>query len=67
MADQGMGYSLDAERYELYLDQIRLVRQRFNASEENIHDRITALRLLEIYAYRELRQFLRVHLGSRFV
>jgi len=67
LADQGMGYSLDAERYELYEEQIALVRQRFNAAADDVHDKIAALRQLEIYAYRELRQFLRAHLRSRFL
>jgi hypothetical protein len=66
LIDQGMGYSLDAERYELYLEQVGLVRQRFNSAPD-VYDKTAALRQLEIYAYRELRQFLRTHLRSRFL
>lgn len=62
-----MGYSLDAERYELYAEQVSLVRQRFNFATDNVHDKIAALRQLELYSYREMRQFLRTHLRSRFL
>lgn len=65
--DQGMGYSLDTERYELYAGQVALVRQRFDHADEDVRGRIDALRQLELYAYREMRQFLHVHLGSRFL
>jgi hypothetical protein len=67
LVDQGMGYSLDAERYELYAEQVGLVRHRFNAAGEDLQDKISALRQLEIYTYREMRQFLRTHLRSRFL
>jgi hypothetical protein len=67
LVDQGMGYSLDAESFELYFEQIGLVRQRFNATADDVYNKIVALRQLEIYSYRELRQFLRTHLQSRFL
>lgn len=67
LVDQGMGYSLDAERYELYAEQVRLVRQRFNAAGNDVPGKIAPLRQLEIYTYREMRQFLRTHLRSRFL
>jgi hypothetical protein len=67
LVDQGMGYSLDAERYELYAEQVDLVRRRFNAAEDDVREKITALRQLEIYTYREMRQFLHTHLRSRFL
>lgn len=67
LVDQGMGYSLDAERYELYAEQVGLVRQRFNAADDDVQGKVTALRQLEIYTYREMRQFLRTHLRSRFL
>jgi hypothetical protein len=67
LVDQGMGYSLDAERYELYAEQIGLVRQRFNAAGDDVNNKVAALRRLEIYAYREMRQFLHTHLRSRFL
>jgi fatty acid desaturase len=67
LADQGMGYSQDAERYELYAEQVDHVRQRFDAAREDIVGKISALRLLEVYSYRELRQFLATHVRSRFL
>ena len=67
VVDQGMGYSLDAERYELYAEQIGLVRQRFDAAGDDVHSKIAALRQIEIYTYREMRQFLHTHLRSRFL
>ena len=67
LADQGMGYSLDAERYELYYEQVGLVRQRFDAAADDVHGKVEALRRLEMYAYHEMRQFLRTHLHSRFL
>ena len=67
LIDQGMGYSLDAERYELYCEQVGLVRQRFDAAADDVYGKVEALRRLELYAYREMRQFLRTHLRSRFL
>lgn len=67
LLDQGMGYSLDAERYELYLGQMELVKQRFEDARSNMGAKVDALRQLEVYAYREMRQFLNIHLRSRFI
>lgn len=67
LVDQGMGYSSDAERYALYADQVRLVRQQFNAAGDDVRGKIAALRQLEIYTYQEMRQFLTTHLRSRFL
>ena len=36
LVDQGMGYTFDAERYELYVEQVGLVRQRFNAAGDDV-------------------------------
>src|SRR5262249_31132220 len=66
LVDQGMGYTIDAERYEAYREQVDLVRRRFNAAQNDVHDKIAALRQLELFTYREMRQFLHTHLGSRF-
>ena len=67
LVDQGMGYSLDAERYELYAEQMAHIRSRFDAAEDDVAEKISALRQLETYTYREMRQFLRTHLKSRFL
>ncbi|MDD2465407.1 MAG: hypothetical protein PHI97_15530 [Desulfobulbus sp.] len=67
LVDQGMGYSLDAERYKLYAEQVKLIRQQFNAVGDDLYAKIAALRQLEIYVYREMRQFLRTHFRSRFL
>jgi hypothetical protein len=67
LIDQGMGYSVNAERFELYFEQVGLVRQHFDATGDDVRGKIVALRQLEIYAYREMRQFLRTHLRSRFL
>lgn len=67
LLDQGMGYSLDAERYELYVSQLAVAKQRFEDSDSNVLGKILALRQVEVHAYREMRQFLRTHIRSRFI
>ena len=67
LVDQGMGYSLDAERYGIYAERVGVVRKRFDAAGDSVIGHIAALRELEIYTYREMRQFLRTHLQSRFL
>lgn len=66
LVDQGVGYSQDTERYKIYLKQVELVRDRFDASQD-VHGKTSALRLLEVYAYHEMRHFLHTHQLSRFL
>lgn len=62
---EGMQVEADTERYITYAEALREVKAQFQQASPKA--KVTALRRLELIAYREMRHFLRTHDAARFL